>query len=145
MLRDGERLRFVPRLLDGEWLIAVCREFGISRTGYKLPARYREPTPVALADRSRRPVRYADQLPVPAERLIVDSERDKPHWGVRKIRELLVRRLAGEVRIPATSTIHAELDRHDLIGTSCYQCLRFGHSRSPLPLPPPARDVTSVP
>ena len=31
-----ERLRFVARLLDGEGMSAVCREFGISRkTGYK--------------------------------------------------------------------------------------------------------------
>ena len=31
-----ERLRFVARLLDGEAMTDVCREFGISRkTGYK--------------------------------------------------------------------------------------------------------------
>jgi transposase InsO family protein len=44
-----------------------------------------------------------------------DRKRDKPHWGARKIRELLVRRLAGEVRVPAKSTIHAVLDRHGLV------------------------------
>jgi hypothetical protein len=70
---------------------------------------------VALADRSRRPVRYANQLPGPVERLIVDMKREKPHWGARKIREILVRRLAGDVRIPATSTIHAVLDRYGLV------------------------------
>ena len=53
-----ERLRFVARLLEGEPMSDVCREFGISRkTGYKLFERYREEGPVALADRSRRPVR----------------------------------------------------------------------------------------
>jgi transposase-like protein len=32
-----ERLRFVGRLLDGESMSDVCREFGISRkTGYKI-------------------------------------------------------------------------------------------------------------
>lgn len=42
----------------------MCREFGISRkTGSKLLNRYREEGPVALCDRSRRPVRYANQLP----------------------------------------------------------------------------------
>jgi transposase-like protein len=31
-----ERIRFVARLLDGESMTDVCREFGISRkTGYK--------------------------------------------------------------------------------------------------------------
>ena len=59
-----ERLRFVARLLEGEPMSDVCRAFGISRkTGYKLFERYREEGPVALADRSRRPVRYANQLP----------------------------------------------------------------------------------
>ena len=111
-----ERLRFVARLLEGEPMTDVCRAFGISRkTGYKLFDRYRQDGPVALADRSRRPVRYANQLPTQVESLIVQAKRDKPHWGARKIRELLVRRLAGETRIPATSTIHAVLDRHGLV------------------------------
>jgi hypothetical protein len=69
----------------------------------------------ALTDRSRRPVRYANQLPDQIERLIVACKRDKPHWGASKIRELLVRRLAGDVRIPSISTVHAVLDRHGLV------------------------------
>ena len=85
------------------------------KTGYKLLNRYREEGPLALCDRSRRPVRYANQLPEQVERLILDTKRDKPHWGARKIRELLVRRLAGDVRVPATSTIHAVMDRRGLV------------------------------
>lgn len=111
-----ERLRFVARLLDGEGMSDVCREFGISRkTGYKIFNRYKEDGLDALTDRSRRPVRYANQLPDQIERLIAESKREKPHWGARKIRELLVRRLAGDVRIPARSTVHAVLDRHGLV------------------------------
>ncbi len=60
-------------------------------------------------------MRYANQLPPQVESLIVSLKRDKPHWGARKIRELLVRRLAGDVRIPAKSTIHAVLHRHGLV------------------------------
>jgi len=38
-----ERLRFVARLLDGEAMTDVCRDFGISRkTGYKIYNRYKE-------------------------------------------------------------------------------------------------------
>jgi hypothetical protein len=103
-----ERLRFVGLLLDGEAMTDVCREFGISRkTGYKIFDRYKEHGLEALTDRSRRPVRYANQLPAQIEGLIVNLKRGKPHWGARKIRELLVRRLAGDVRVPAKSTIHA--------------------------------------
>ena len=103
-----ERLRFVARLLDGEQMSHMCREFGISRkTGYKIYNRYKEHGLVALSDRSRRPVRYANQLPEQVESLIVRFKREKPHWGARKIRELLIRRLSGDVRIPARSTVHA--------------------------------------
>jgi transposase len=111
-----ERLRFVARLLDGEGMSVVCRSFGISRkTGYKIFNRYKEYGLEALSDRSRRPVRYANQLPEPIEQMIVRLKKEKPHWGARKIRELLVRRLAGDVRIPAKSTVHAVLDRHGLV------------------------------
>lgn len=111
-----ERLRFVARLLDGEAMTEVCREFGISRkTGYKIFDRYKERGLEALSDRSRRPIRYANQLPQQLETLIVRLKSEKPHWGARKIRELLVRRLDGDVRVPAKSTIHAVLDRHGLV------------------------------
>jgi transposase len=79
-----ERLRFVARLLEGEAMTEVCREFGISRkTGYKIFERYKEHGLEALSDRSRRPVRYANQLPAPIENLIVRAKRDKPHWGAQ--------------------------------------------------------------
>ncbi len=111
-----ERLRFVARLLEGESMSEVCRSFGISRkTGYKIFNRYKAHGLEALSDRSRRPIRYANQLPEPLETIIVSLKREKPHWGARKIRELLIRRLAGDVRIPAKSTVHAVLDRHGLV------------------------------
>ena len=111
-----ERRRFVARLLDGEAMSDVCREFGVSRkTGYKIFDRYKEHGLEALTDRSRRPVRYANQLPPQIEQLIVACKREKPHWGARKVRELLVRRLDQDFRIPARSTIHAVLHRHGLV------------------------------
>jgi transposase InsO family protein len=111
-----ERLRFIARLLEGEAMTDLCREFGISRKiGYKVLNRYKEAGAAALTDRSRRPVRYANQLPAQIETLIVGCKSDKPHWGARKIRELLVRRWPGDLRVPAKSTIHAVLDRHGLV------------------------------
>lgn len=111
-----ERLRFIARLLEGEAMTDLCGEFGISRkTGYKIYERYKRSGAEALSDRSRRPVRYANQLPPQLEAQIVGFKRDKPHWGARKIRELLVRRLASDVKVPARSTIHAVLDRNGLV------------------------------
>lgn len=111
-----ERLRFVARILEGETMTDLCREFGISRkTGYKIFNRYQEEGPVALCDRSRRPVRYANQLPEQIEKLIVATKKEKRNWGARKIRELLIRRLDGNYRVPSTSTVHCILDRHGLV------------------------------
>ena len=111
-----ERMRFVARLLEGETMTDVCQEFGISRkTGYKIFNRYKDQGSEALNDRSRRPVRNANQLPAQIEALIVSYKQEKPHWGARKIRELLVRRLRSDTRIPAKSTIHAVLHRHGLV------------------------------
>jgi transposase InsO family protein len=96
----------------------VCRQFGISRkTGYKIFDRYKEHGLEALTDRSRRPVRYANQLPPQIERLIIELKDEKRHWGARKIRERLMRKLSGDVRIPATSTVHAVLYRHGKVKT----------------------------
>jgi transposase InsO family protein len=111
-----ERLRFIARLLEGEAMTDLCHEFAISRkTGYKIYDRYKESGAVALTDRSRRPYRYANQLPPQVVAQIVGLKNDKPHWGARKIRELLLRRLPSEIKVPARSTIHAVLDRSGLV------------------------------
>jgi transposase len=111
-----ERMRFVIRLKDGESMASLCRESGISRkTGYKIFERYEECGLEGLSDRSRRPFRYANQLPAQIEAAIVAARRDKPHWGARKIREQLLRRLPHAVKVRAVSTIHAVLDRHGLV------------------------------
>jgi transposase InsO family protein len=111
-----ERTRFVIRLKDGESMASLCREFGISRkTGYKIQQRYEECGWEGLNDRAHRPYRYANQLPVQVEAEVVAIKREKPHWGARKIRERLLRRLRSEIKVPARSTIHAILDRHGLV------------------------------
>src|SRR5262245_33439806 len=102
-----ERLKFIARLLDGEKMAGLCREFGISRkTGYKILNRYHSCGLEGLTDRSRRPYRHANQLAVQIETLIVRLKQDRPSWGAPKITEHLVRLSAG-VHTPALSTVHA--------------------------------------
>ncbi len=97
-------------------MASLCREFGISRkTGYKIFERYEQCGIEGLTDRNRRPFRYANQLPAQVEAAIVSAKREKPHWGARKIRERLLRKLPHAIKIPAASTIHAILDRHGLV------------------------------
>ncbi len=106
-----ERLRFVARLLDGEGMSDVCREFGISgKTGYKIYSRYKEHGLEALCDRTRRPMRYANQLPFQIESKIVQLKKQRLNWGAPKIRERL-RKLHPGIPLPAISTVHAVLDR----------------------------------
>lgn len=95
-----ERMRFVIRLKDGESMASLCREFGISRkTGYKILERYEQCGLEGLSDRTRRPFRYANQLPEQLEAAIVAAKREKPNWGARKIRERLLRRLPHAVKV----------------------------------------------
>jgi putative transposase len=85
-----ERLRFVARLLDGEKMAGLCEEFGISRkTGYKIYDRYKDAGLVGLTDRSRRPHRHANQLPMAVEKLIVRLKKEYPKWGAPKLQERL--------------------------------------------------------
>ena len=110
-----ERLRFIARLLDGEKMAGLCREFSIARkTGYKIYTRYKDCGLEGLTDRSRRPYRHANQLPVQIETLIVALKREYPRWGAPKIRARLRRRYP-DLACPAISTVHAVLDRHGLV------------------------------
>jgi putative transposase len=49
-----ERVKFVARLLEGEKMAVLCREFDISRkTGYKILERYEDMGLKGLTDRRR--------------------------------------------------------------------------------------------
>ncbi len=110
-----ERLRFVARLLEGEKMASLCREFGISRvTGYKIFNRYRECGVDALFDRSRRPYRQANRLPYQVESCILGIKHEHASWGAPKVRDKLIR-LYPMIKPPAISTVHAVLDRHGLV------------------------------
>ncbi len=78
-------------------MASQCREFGISRkTGYKIFERYEQSGLEGLSDRTRRPFRYANQLPEQVEAAIVASKRGS--------------RTGEPVRlVPAASTVHAVL------------------------------------
>ena len=110
-----ERLRFVARLLEGEKMAPLCREFGISRvTGYKIYERYKTCGLEGLQDRSRRPYRHANQLPYQVERAILGIKKEHTSWGAPKIRDKLIRDFPM-IKPPAVSTVHAVLDRNGLV------------------------------
>lgn len=85
-----ERTKFIGRLLTGEKMAPICREFGISRvTGYKIWSRYQDQVSRALENRSRAPHIHPNRLPFGVEELIVRLKKEKPNWGAPKIRELI--------------------------------------------------------
>src|SRR5207248_4357153 len=80
-----ERLQFVARRLAGEAMAELCREFGISRkTGYKIFDRYQECGMQGLTDRSRRPYRYANQLPSRSRTTSLTLKLKTPAWVAGK-------------------------------------------------------------
>lgn len=110
-----ERIKFIGRLLGGEKMAPLCREFGISRTtGHKIWSRYQESGATALQNRSRTPHAHPNRTPFAVEQLIVRLKKEKPRWGAPKLRELIVRRYR-DLQPPAVSTIHCILARHDLV------------------------------
>ncbi|MFH1493619.1 MAG: IS481 family transposase [Pseudomonadota bacterium] len=110
-----ERIKFVGRLLSGERMSDLCKEFGISRvTGYKIWNRYHEYGFKAIHDQSRAPHKHPNQTPFEVENLIVRLKRERPSWGAPKIREIIFNKYPS-IKIPATSTVHSILDRHELV------------------------------
>lgn len=110
----SERLKFVARYLDGERMTDLCGEFEISRkTGYKLLHRYEADGAAAFGDRSRAPIDHPNQTPKAIETAIVNVRQEHPTWGAPKIRAYLARKLV--VGVPAKSTVHAILQRYDMV------------------------------
>jgi nucleoid-associated protein YgaU len=67
-----ERLKFIARLLDGEKMAVLCRQFGISRkTGYKILTRYNE----IRSGRAYRPL--APALPPREPAALPDRDADR--------------------------------------------------------------------
>ena len=113
--RMDERLRFVARVLDGEKMAAVCREFGISRkTGYKIFQRYKDEGVSGLEDKPRTPYRHPNKLPFQVEKAILRIKGEYSTWGAPKIREKLIKEFPM-ISVPAASTIHVVLDTHGLV------------------------------
>lgn len=105
-----ERMRFISRYLEGERIVDLSREFGISRqTGHAVVKRYKLFGPAALADRSSRPWRSPNRTPKAKAERIVELRRKHPTWGPKKLKQRL-ERLHPDVRWPAPSTIGAILD-----------------------------------
>lgn len=110
-----ERISFVASYLGGkEAMTVLCESYGISRkTGYKWVGRYLADGVAGLEDRSRAPLRHGRRMAPVLSDAILALRRDRPHWGPRKLRAVLMRD-APSVIWPAASTIGDLLRAHGL-------------------------------
>ena len=113
---ESERMRFIERHCAGEETVAeLCREFGISRkTGYKLIGRYESYGDGALLDLSRAPHHHPNTTPTRVAERIVETKRERPTWGPKKIVARL-RSIEPDVPWPSASTAGSILDRAGLV------------------------------
>ena len=111
-----EKMSFVAQCLRGDApMAALCEDYGISRkTGYKWLGRYREHGPAGLEDRSRAPHRHGRSMAPEVAEAIVALRRERPHWGPRKLRAVLMRDHPDRVW-PAASTMGELLRAEGLV------------------------------
>ena len=110
-----ERVKFVleweKRWNAGEGQLnfaELCREFGISRqVGYDWVARYRDArfNPSALKERSRRPHHTPTKVRDDVEDFLVETRKERPTWGPKKLRAFLSAQFPKLAELPAPSTI----------------------------------------
>jgi transposase InsO family protein len=108
--------------LEGANRRELFRRFGVSaQTGYKWLGR--AACGAALADQSRRPLSNPLRCPDAVEQAVLAVRDQHPAWGARKIVNVLERQAsyqaghshqAGQA-VPACSTVHAILTRHERI------------------------------
>jgi transposase InsO family protein len=108
------RVEFVNRVMRGERVSDLCREFGISRkTGDKFKQRYRRFGLTGLEDASRAPKVIPHRTPPELVEIILEERKSHPTWGPKKLKEVIERRL--ERSLPAASTVGDILVRNGLV------------------------------
>jgi transposase len=92
----------------------LCRHFNVSpNTAYKLLNRFRAEGEEGLQDRSSRPLHSPSRIPKAVENAVISVRAEQPLWGARRIAKEL--RAQGMTKVPAPSSIHNILSRHDLV------------------------------
>lgn len=108
------RIEFMKRVIGGETVVDLCREYGISRkTGDKFKQRFKRLGEAGLLDQSRAPKVIPHRSPPELVAIIVAERKKHPSWGPRKLKDVLETRLNRV--LPAPSTIGDILVREGLV------------------------------
>ena len=127
-----ERTRFVLAHEEGVYSVTeLCRRYGISRkTAYKWLHRFKEGGLQALADQSRAPKHTPHAIPDHVAELLLETRRNHPTWGPRKLIAYLKPR-HRHISFPAISTVGDLLKRHGLVKSRRTQRRRPDHPGAP--------------
>lgn len=110
------RKEFMNRVMRGDKVAQLCREYGISRkTGDKFKQRFKRLGEAGLLDQSRAPNVIPHRTPPELVKLIVGERQRHPTWGPKKLKVVLEERL-GRV-LPAPSTIGDILAQAGLVSS----------------------------
>lgn len=108
------RIEFMKRVMKGETVAELCREFGISRkTGDKFKQRFKRLGEAGLLDQSRAPKVIPHKTAPEVVKLLLEEKKRHPTWGPKKLKTQLEDRLHTE--LPAVSTIGDILERAGLV------------------------------
>ena len=108
------RIEFMKRVMKGETVAELCREFGISRkTGDKFKQRFKRLGEAGLLDQSRAPKVIPHKTAPEVIKLLLEEKKRHPTWGPKKLKTQLEERLHTEM--PAVSTIGDILERAGLV------------------------------
>jgi transposase InsO family protein len=112
---DAKVLFLSDWLRGGDTFTALCQRHGISRkTGYKWVRRYRELGLDGLKDRSRKPLHFPNRIAYTIRKEIVALRRQYPHWGPKKILQLMAT-LHSDWVLPSTTSVYNILRAEGLI------------------------------
>jgi transposase InsO family protein len=108
------RIEFMKRVMKGDTVAELCREFGISRkTGDKFKQRFKRLGEAGLLDQSRAPKVIPHKTAPEVVKLLLEEKKRHPTWGPKKLKTQLEDRLHTE--LPAVSTIGDILERAGLV------------------------------
>lgn len=111
-----ERKKFIEDWLTSHTEVSgLCRVYGISRkSGYKWIDRFKMAGLPGLEDRSHATRRHPNEVPEQIRELLIQSRKQHPSWGPKKLRAWLEPRHPN-VQLPAASTIGDILQRAGLV------------------------------
>jgi transposase InsO family protein len=110
------RTEFMNRVVRGERVTDLCREYVSRKTGDKLKQRFKQLGVAGLQDQSRAPKVIPHRTPPELVEIIVAERKLHPSWGPKKLKDMLERRL--ERSLPAASTFGDILTRNGLVDPS---------------------------